>query len=210
MQYLTADGHGLPHDPFKAIVSPRPIGWISSVDAAGRVNLAPYSFFNAIADNPPMVMFASTGRKIGIDEAKDSVTNIAATREFVVNIVSYALRDAMNLSSGGYPAGEDEFELAGLTKAASIAVAPPRVAEAPAALECVLHEIIELPTGTGGIINRMVLGRVVAVHIRDELLADGLLDITRYVPLTRCGYKDYASATEVFQMTRPKGGDREI
>jgi len=208
MHYRPADGHGLPHDPFKAIVSPRPIGWISSADAAGRVNLAPYSFFNAIADNPPMVMFCATGRKNGLDEIKDSVVNIEATGEFVVNIVPYALREAMNLSSGGFAAGEDEFEIAGLEKAASLEIMPPRVAAAPAALECILHEIVSLPDGHDGTPNRMVIGRVVAVHIRDEYLVDGLLDVTRYIPLTRCGYKDYSAAREVFQMTRPKGGDQ--
>lgn len=207
MQYRVEDGHGLPHNPFKAIVSPRPIGWISSLDAAGRPNLAPYSFFNAISDDPPMVMYSSLGRKVGIDEPKDSVENIAATREFVVNIVSYALRDAMNVSSGGYAAGEDEFALAGLTKAPSLIVKPPFVAESPAALECVLHDIIELPPSVDGLANRMVLGRVVAVHIKDEFLVDGKFDVTRFRPLTRCGYRDYAALTEVFQMTRPKGGD---
>lgn len=210
MQYRVEDGHGLPHNPFKAIVAPRPIGWISSLDAAGRPNLAPYSFFNAISDDPPMVMYSSLGRKIGVDEPKDSVENIAATKEFCVNIVSFALRDAMNVSSGGYPAGTDEFAMAGLTKAAPLIVKAPFVAEAPAALECVLHDIIELPPSADGLPNRMVLGRVVAVHIKDEFLVDGMFDVTRFRPLTRCGYKDYAALTDTFQMTRPKGGDRGI
>jgi flavin reductase (DIM6/NTAB) family NADH-FMN oxidoreductase RutF len=210
MHYRVEDGHGLPHNPFKAIVSPRPIGWISSLDAAGRANLAPYSFFNGVSDQPPMIMYSSTGRKVGINEPKDSIENIAATGQFVVNMVSYDLRDAMNVTSGGYPAGHDEFAMAGLTKSTSLIVKPPLVAEAPAALECVLHQIVELPGGEDGHVNRMVIGRVVAVHIRDEFIVDGILDVTRYRPLTRCGYKDYAALTEVFQMTRPKGGDREV
>ncbi|MGG7565257.1 flavin reductase family protein [Rhodovulum sp. DZ06] len=209
MHYRIADGHPLPHNPFKAIVAPRPIGWISSVDAAGRVNLAPYSFFNGIADDPPMVMFSSLGRKVGRDEAKDSVSNIEATGEFVVNAADWALRDAMNVSSGGYAAEEDEFELAGLEKAGSLEVRPPRVAAAPAALECVLDRIVELPASAAGLPNRMVIGRVVAVHIRDDALTDGMFDIAKARLIARCGYRDYLSVDSLFQMTRPKGGDRE-
>ena len=193
------DPHGLAHNPFKALVAPRPIGWISSLDAAGRPNLAPYSFFNAIADAPPMVMYSSTGRKIGLDEGKDTVANIRATGAFVANIVSFALRDAMNASSGHYPAGEDEFLRAGLTPAPSRVVAPPRVAEAPAALECRAWKVIDLP----GAANVMVIGEVVGVHIADAMLADGRVDVTRYAPLARLGYRDYAAVREVFALGRP-------
>ena len=193
------DPHGLAHNPFKALVAPRPIGWISTLDPDGRANLAPYSFFNAVSDTPPMVMYASTGRKVGRDEGKDLVANIRATGEFVCNVVAYGLRDCMNASSGPYPAGEDEFARAGLSKAASRVVAPPRVAEAPAALECRLWRILELP----GKENFMVLGEVVGVHIDEGVVVDGMVDVTRYRPVARLGYRDYSAVTEVFALTRP-------
>lgn len=206
MHYRPSDGHGLPHDPFKAIVAPRPIGWISTLDAEGRPNLAPYSFFNAVADSPPAVMFSTTGRKIGRDESKDSVTNIRATGEFVANIVSWELRDAMNASSGHFAPGEDEFEIAGLEKAPCIEVAPPRVAAAPAALECRLMREIVLPCNRPDSENIVVIGEVVAVHIDDAMLVDGMFDLTRHQPVARCGYRDYAVVREVFQMNRPGQG----
>ncbi|MEO1000381.1 MAG: flavin reductase family protein [Pseudomonadota bacterium] len=193
------DHHGLPHNPFKAIVSPRPIGWISSLDAEGRANLAPYSFFNAVADAPPMVIYASTGEKIGTGERKDSLANIRETGEFVVNIVSLALRDAMNTSAGHLPAGTNEFEAAGLEKAPSEVVAPPRVAAAPAALECRLWKVVELPGGT----STVTFGEVVGIHIDDAMLDGGILDVTRYQPLARLGYRDYAAVSEVFSLKRP-------
>jgi flavin reductase (DIM6/NTAB) family NADH-FMN oxidoreductase RutF len=193
------DPHGLPHNPFKALVAPRPIGWISTRDAEGSINLAPYSFFNAIADTPPMVMYSSTGRKIGLDEGKDTVANIRATGEFVVNIVSFALRDAMNASSGNYPAGEDEFARAGLTPAPCREVAPPRVAEAPASLECRAWKVIDLP----GAANTLVIGEVVGVHLADAILVEGRVDVTLYQPMARLGYRDYAVVREVFALRRP-------
>ncbi|MFQ8429735.1 flavin reductase family protein [Amaricoccus sp. W119] len=187
------DPHGLPHNPFKAIVSPRPIGWISTLSAEGLPNLAPYSFFNAIADVPPMVAYASTGA------TKDTVTNIRATGEFVVNIVSMALRDAMNASSAALPRGVDEFEIADLEKAPSEIVAPPRVRDAPASLECRLWQSIDLP-GEG---NVLTIGEVVGVHINEAILRDGLVDVTLYQPLSRLGYRDYAAVREVFPLNRP-------
>jgi flavin reductase (DIM6/NTAB) family NADH-FMN oxidoreductase RutF len=209
MHYRVEDGHGLPYNPFKAIVAPRPIGWISSLDAQGRANLAPYSFFNGVADRPPMVMFAVTGRKVGReDEIKDSLANIRETGEFAANIVSWELREAMNLTSGGYAADEDEFETAGLEKADCLLIKPPRVKAAPATLECVLHDTVELPSAPGAE-NVVVFGRVVAVHIQDDLLTEGRFDLEKFHPVARCGYQDYAVVREVFQMTRPGGGDRE-
>ncbi len=193
------DDHGLPHNPFKAMVSPRPIGWISSRDAQGQVNLAPYSFFNALADDPPMVMFSNTGTKPDQPFAKDSVANIRATGEFVTNIVGMHMRDAMNASSGPYEAGQDEFEIAGLEKVASELVAPPRVAGAPGAFECKLWKIVELP----GAANVMVIGQVIGVHIDPAILRDGIFDVLRYNPLARLGYRDYAAVTEVFPLNRP-------
>lgn len=194
------DPHGLPHDPFKALVAPRPIGWISSLDADGRANLAPYSFFNAVADRPPMVMYSSTGAKVGRTGGKDTLANIRATGEFVVNIVPLALRDAMNATSGSLDAFEDEFERAGLAKAPSRVVAAPRVAAAPAALECRAWRIVELP----GAANVLVLGEVVGVHIDEAVLDAGRVDITRYQPLARLGYRDYAAVQETFTLNRPE------
>ena len=193
------DPHGLAHNPFKALVAPRPIGWISTLDAAGRPNLAPYSFFNALADAPPLVMYASNGRKTGLDEGKDTLANLRATGEFVVNVASFALRHAMNASSGSYPAGADEFAIAGLTAAPCRVVAPPRVLEAPAALECRLWRIVELP----GEANAMAIGEVVGVHIDPAAIVEGRVDVTRYAPLARLGYRDYAAVREVFEMDRP-------
>lgn len=194
------DEHGLPHNPFKAIVSPRPIGWISTVDTDGRPNLAPYSFFNAVTDNPPMVMFSSTGAKPDQAYAKDSVANIRDTGEFVVNIVSLELKDQMNKSSGTLAAEVNEFEHAGIVKADCNVVKAPRVAASPASLECKLFKIVDLP----GANNVVVLGEVVGIHLDDTVIVNGIFDVTRYTPLARLGYKDYTSVTDVFSLDRPK------
>ncbi len=196
------DPHGLPHNPFKAIVAPRPIGWIASRDAGGRVNLAPYSFFNGIADDPPMVMFSNTGAKDDREGVKDSVANIRATGEFTHSVVPMALRDPMNLTSGGYGREVDEFDLAGLQKAESRLVAPPFVQGAPAAFECRLWQVVELP----GPANVMIIGEVVGVHIDEAFLTDGLFDVTKAQPLSRLGYRDYAAVREVFALSRPGQG----
>jgi flavin reductase (DIM6/NTAB) family NADH-FMN oxidoreductase RutF len=193
------DPHGLAHNPFKALVAPRPIGWISSLDAEGLVNLAPYSFFNAVADTPPMVIFSNSGSRAGETGAKDSVTNIRATGEFVCNVVPLALRDPMNDTSAEHPRDVDEFEHAGLAKAPCRVVAPPRVCAAPASLECRLWRIVELP----GAANVLVIGEVVGVHIADSVIVDGKVDVTLYQPLARLGYRDYAAVTEVFALARP-------
>ncbi|ROU03502.1 flavin reductase family protein [Histidinibacterium lentulum] len=199
MFYRPEDGHGLPRNPFNAIVTPRPIGWISTRGADGRDNLAPYSFFNAVAYTPPMVMFASTSAKEDRDDTKDSAANIRDTGVFAVNIVSYALRDAMNASSAGLPREADEFAHAGLAKAQCRTVDCPFVAEAPAVLECRLVEQVRLP----GEANLVSFGEVTGVHIRDEFLKDGRLDLTLYQPLTRLGYQDYSRITELFPLRRP-------
>ena len=193
------DDHGLPHNPFKAIVAPRPIAWVSSLGPTGIANLAPYSFFNAFADRPPMVAYGSGREKIGIDEGKDSVRNIAATGEFVVNLVSRGLMSEMNVSAQHYPADVDEFEAAGLAKAACETVAVPRVAAAPAALECKLWQILDLPGGR----DQMVIGEVTGIHIDDTLIRDGRFDVTLFQPLARLGYRDYAAVETVFELTRP-------
>lgn len=189
--------HGLPHDPFKAIVAPRPIGWISSVSASGNVNLAPYSFFNGVATFPPMVMFSSESRK-------DSVANIEETGEFVCNLATWDLRDAMNKTSAHVPPQVNEFELAGLTQAPSNLVKPPRVAESPCALECKATQIVQMrdPDGRPQQ-NFVVFGQVMGIHIDERFIKNGILDAAALKPIARLGYRDYSVVTELFQMTRP-------
>jgi flavin reductase (DIM6/NTAB) family NADH-FMN oxidoreductase RutF len=199
MFYRPEDGHGLPHNPFNAIVTPRPIGWVSSRGSDGSENLAPYSFFNAVAYVPPQVMFASTGAKPDRDGTKDSVSNIRDTGVFCVNIVEYGMRDAMNVSSGGYAKDVDEFERAGLERVACETIACSRVAGAPAALECKVTQIVPLE----GVANIMVLGEVTGIHMRDDCLVDGRFDVTTFQPLSRLGYRDYARVTDLFSLARP-------
>ena len=191
MFYRPQDGHGLPHNPLTAIVQPRPIGWISTRGPAGD-NLAPYSFFNAVAYQPPQVMFASTGRK-------DSLTAIEATGCFAASIVAFAQRAAMNLTSGNHPPDTDEFIVAGVEKAECTTIPCPRVARAPATLECRVTQIIPLL----GRDNFLILAEVTGVHLRDDCLKDGQFDATLFQPLARGGYKDYSAVTQLFQMTRP-------
>ncbi len=199
MFYRPENGHGLPHNPFKAVVSPRPIAWISTRGANGADNLAPYSFFNAVADNPPQIMFASSGAKPDRDGSKDTVAQILETGVFCVNIVSHALKDAMNTTSGPWDAGVDEFALAGLEKADCATIPCARVAAAPAALECRLTQVVPML----GDHNTVVFGQVTGVHLADDCLVDGRFDVTRYQPLARLGYHDYAVVREVFGLERP-------
>ncbi|GLP85993.1 flavin reductase family protein [Tritonibacter mobilis] len=199
MFYRPEDGHGLPHNPFNAVVTPRPIGWISTRSGAGVNNLAPYSFFNAVAYVPPQVMFASTSTKADQDGTKDSMANIRETGVFCVNIVEYAMRDQMNKSSAAFDKGVDEFAHAGLEAVACETINCARVAGVPAALECKLTQIIDLP----GEANKVAFGEVVGVHLRDDCLVDGIFDVTKYQPLSRLGYRDYAKVSDLFALTRP-------
>ncbi len=199
MFYRPADGHGLPHNPFNAIVTPRPIGWISTRGADGADNLAPYSFFNAVAYEPPQVMFASTGTKSDRSGTKDSVANIRETGVFCVNIVAYALRDAMNATSKTLAAGTDEFAHAGLDKIECATIACARVAVAPAALECRLTSVVTLP----GEANFVVFGEVTGVYMRDDCVVDGRFDVMQFQPLARLGYRDYARIDSLFDLIRP-------
>lgn len=198
MFYEPSKGHGLPHDPFRAIVAPRPIGWISTRAADGSLNLAPYSFFNVVSASPHIVMFSSEGEK-------DSVTFARQTGEFVANLVSRNLAQKMNASSVDAPRGVSEFGYAGLTPAPSRLVRPPRVAEAHAALECKVTEILR-PKGLDGHSGErfMVIGEVVGIHIDDQVMTDGLFDIVKAGSLARLGYMDYSAVTETFSMRRPK------
>ena len=199
--YRPAEGHGLPHDPFNAIVGPRPIGWIASRSAAGALNLAPYSFFNAFNYIPPIVGFASIGEK-------DTIRNVTETGEFVWNLVTRPLAEAMNISCSAVPPEVNEFELAKLTPAASTVVAVPRVAESPVAFECKVTQIVQLQGANGQTVPTwLTLGEVVAVHIADHLLVDGIYDTAAAEPVLRGGGPaDYFTVTAEnrFRMFRPR------
>lgn len=187
----------LPHDPFKAIVAPRPIGWITSISLKGEVNLAPYSYFNGVNSRPALVMFASEGHK-------DSVSFIEETGEFVCNLATWDLRQQMNATSAPLARGINEMERAGLAAAPSVMVKPPRVAASPCALECKLVKIVAMATADGAPVDsQVVFGEVVGVHIDDRFIVDGLLDTAAMKPIARCGYDQYAVVEGVFSMTRP-------
>ncbi len=191
MFYRPAQGHGLPHNPFNAIVTPRPIGWISTRGSKGD-NLAPYSFFNAAAYSPPQVTFASTG-------VKDSLTNIRDTRVFAVNVVAEAMFHAMSATSADLAPEIDEFAHAGVAKADCTTIPCPRVADAPATLECELIDIITLR----GRNNFLILGEVTGIHLRDDCLIDGRFDVTRFNPVARLGYRDYTIVRDLVELRRP-------
>lgn len=202
MFYETSDNrHGLAHDPFKAIVSPRPIGWISTRSRDGAVNLSPYSFFNAISDKPKLVMFSSAGMK-------DSATFAIESGEFVCNFVTEQLAEALNRSSAPAPRGTSEFSFSGLTEAPCRLVSAPRVAESPAALECRVTEWFhprDIDGGHSG--NVVVIGQVVGIHLDDALIREGRIDMALAAPLSRLGYMDYAVTRDVFEMFRPRAPD---
>jgi flavin reductase (DIM6/NTAB) family NADH-FMN oxidoreductase RutF len=199
MFYETAkNDHGLARNPLKAIVAPRPIGWITSMSAKGEINLAPYSFFNAVSDDPPIVLFSSEG-------PKDSLVFVEETQEFVCSLATFDLRDAMVETSGQFPRGVNEMEQSGLMPAPSRLVRPPRVAASPCALECKLLQIIDLADLQGQPTRRLVaFGQVVGVHIDDRFIKDGRLDTAAMRPIARCGYADYSVVEKVFAMARPR------
>jgi len=200
MQYnRLAPDHGLSYNPFKALVAPRPIAWISSISKDDILNLAPYSFYNAFCDNPPIIGFSA-------QKGKDSQRNIEQTKEFVCNIVSYQFRDQMNKTSASVGAEVSEFEFANIEKVASKLVKPPRVKGIAAAFECVYLRTVPLTSLDGHEAGYdLILGQVVSIYINDDVITDdGRVDITRYQPLARLGYKDYASVNEIFELARPK------
>jgi flavin reductase (DIM6/NTAB) family NADH-FMN oxidoreductase RutF len=194
----TRDRELLPHDPFKALVAPRPIGWVSTVGANGDINLAPYSFFNAIGEAPPMLMFSSGG-------LKHSASFAGETEEFVWNLPTYELREQMNATSATQPRGENEFKHAGLEAAPSRLVRPPRVAASPCAFECRVTQTLQLRDLDGHELDRhVVVGQVVGVHLDERFIRDGQVDTAALQPIARCGYLgDYAVVTELFDMRRP-------
>jgi len=199
--YEPKNGHGLPHDPFNAIVGPRPIGWISTQSKAGVANLAPYSFFNAFNYVPPIIGFSSVGYK-------DTVRNIEETGEFVWNLVTKDLAEAMNASSAVYPPETSEFDALNLEKAASTLVAPPRVAKAKVAFECQCTEIIQLKGVSGEKVETwLVLGEVVNIHIDQSLLQDGIYDTAKAGHILRAGGRgDYFTVgqEQLFELLRPR------
>lgn len=189
--------HGLPHNPWMGLIVPRPIAWISTQSESGFANLAPYSAFNTISSDPPFVMFSSNG-------VKDSLNNARATGEFCINLASSDFRDAMNLTSAPYAPGIDEFEVAGLTKAACQNIAAPRVKDAAVSIECHVNQIVELKPATDMTCrNHVVIGEVVGIHIDPSVLRDGRVDLELLQPLARLGYHDYCVVGGAFEMTRP-------
>ena len=186
-----------PHDPFKGMIVPRPIGWISTQSRAGKLNLAPYSFFNGFHSQPQIVGFAS-------ESEKDSLTFATETGEFVWSMATWALREQMNATSAGLPRGESEFEYAGLATAASVLVRPPRVAASPASLECKVTQVVRLldteGAQTGGTV---VLGQVIGMHLDERFLKNGRFDLAAVQPIARLGYDEYTVVERVFALTRP-------
>lgn len=199
MFFEPKNGHGLPHNPFNALVVPRPIGWISSRDSNGIDNLAPYSFFNAVAYTPPQVMFSSTGSKADQHGAKDTLANIRDTGVFCVNIVGKDMLDAMNATSATLPNHVDEFVHAGLEKEACETINCARVANISAALECELIDTVVMRGGQ----NTVVFGEVTGIYMNDAYVIDGKFDISKFTPVGRLGYMDYAMVTDPFELIRP-------
>ena len=201
MFYETAaNKHGLRHDPFKALIVPRPVGWISTVSKDGICNIAPYSFFNAFGEKPHYVAFASAG-------PKDSLLNVEETGEFVCSLATWDLRFNMNMTAAPVPRGVDEFPIGDLIAASSRLVKPPRVKQSPAAFECKYWKTIELPPAEPGgkSTYSVVFGRVVGIHIDDQFINDGIVDTGAMRPIARLGYMDYAVVTPetVFSINRP-------
>jgi flavin reductase (DIM6/NTAB) family NADH-FMN oxidoreductase RutF len=198
MHYGDNRPDSLRYNPFKAIIAPRPIGWIGTIDPGGQPNLAPYSFFNGVGSDPDMVMFSSEG-------AKHSSTYARERGEFTFSLATEALAEQMNISSGNEPDGANEFELAGLEYGTPVVVKTPFVAASPAALECVTLEVRQLSDRHGTLLERyLVIGEVVQTHIHDEYVRDGRFDTVGARPIARMGYHDYATVTEAWEMKRPK------
>jgi flavin reductase (DIM6/NTAB) family NADH-FMN oxidoreductase RutF len=197
MFYRANEAHGLPFDPFKAIIAPRPIGWIGTLNDEGVPNLGPYSFFAALSSRPNMIGFSSEGLKHSARNARDR-------GEFTFSLATLALAEAMNASSASLPDGANEFTAAGLELGQSRVIAAPFVKDSPAALECKTVHFMELTDLDGRATSRFfVIGQVVAVHIRDEFITDGRFDTAKAVPIARAGYQDYATVEGVWEMLRP-------
>ncbi|NJN51984.1 MAG: flavin reductase family protein [Gammaproteobacteria bacterium] len=191
----------LKHNPINVLVAPRPIGWISTVSRTGAVNLAPFSYFNAVSADPAMVMFAPNEKASG--GQKDTYLNLLDVPEFVASVVSAELSQAMNQTSAELERGRDEFDFAGLDRTPSVIVRPPRVTAARAALECEVHDVIELPAGASGRRSHLVIGQVVGIYIADDCIRDGGVDQLLLAQVARLGRNDYTIVRELFGMPRP-------
>jgi flavin reductase (DIM6/NTAB) family NADH-FMN oxidoreductase RutF len=191
------------HSVYNALVVPRPIGWISSMSADGVINLAPYSFFNSVSGDPPCVMYCPNGWRRGTKEPKDSLTNVEQTGEFVFNMCTYDLRHQMNATAEHVPASVDEMAKAGLEAAPCHLVKPPRVKASPIALECQYLQTVKLPASSEGRPNNIVIGQVIGIHVADDVIIDGIIDVNKVNPLARLGYLDYATLGTVFSLERP-------
>lgn len=200
-----ANKHGLPHDPFLACVGPRPIGWVSTVGLDGKVNLAPFSFYNAVAHRPPKIMFSGVGLHAD-GGVKDSVRNAEQVGEFVLNIATWDLREEMNYTSAHFDRGVNEAEMAELALEPSVLVKPPRVKASPIHLECRYMLTVRLPTVDPAADNSIVFGEVLGVHIDDRVLVNGKVDLTRVKPIGRLGYMEYCVVDKVFTLGRPTVG----
>jgi flavin reductase (DIM6/NTAB) family NADH-FMN oxidoreductase RutF len=199
------NNHGLPFNPFKSICVPRPIAWISSFSKAGVLNVAPFSQFTNLSFDPPMIVFSASDRPEG--SQKDTVQNILDTKEFVVNMATWELRDAVEITGQGVDPDVDEAKLAGLTMTPASMVKPPRIAQSPVQMECLYHSSLTIPGRKGP--HHLMVGKVIGIHIKDEVItADGKIDILKIRPLARLGYLDYTSVEAFFTML-PKGPDAE-
>lgn len=202
MFYEVSKGHKLPHDPFYSVVVPRPIGWVTTVNSVGIVNLAPFAFFNGCGTEPPQVLFHnSTGR--GDGQMKNTISNVEETGEFVVNLVTWELREQMNRTALNVSASIDEMDMVGLEAEPSVLVRPPRVKDSPAHLECRHIQTMEMLSNNKTFRNFIVFGEVVGIHISEDVMTDGLVDNTKFRPVARMGYHDYTVINEVFTMPFP-------
>ena len=202
MFYEPKNGHPFKIDPYKALVFPRPIGWISSLSKKGIPNLAPYSYFNAVADEPPQVMFCSNGDS-AYGGYKDSLTNILSTKEFVVNFATANTRNEMNISSSNYEPNEDEFVVAKIKKRTSKLVKPPSVNDSPVNLECKLLKTLKLKTNTKKI-STMVIGEIIGIYINNKFIKKGRIDSVSMRYISRMGYSEYSTISSKFNLKRPK------
>lgn len=194
--------HDLPFNPFKSCIVPRPIGWITSIDKAGNVNLAPYSYFNAVCDVPPMIIFSTTTNHHD-GGWKDTLRNVEETKEFVINIATWHLQQEVNLTSADFDRGVNEIEIANLETVPAVLVKPPRILSSPINLECVYHQSVQLPVIDRKQTNRIVIAKVVGVHINDDIIINGKIDISQFKPIARLGYMEYTVVDNKFEMDRP-------
>ncbi|WP_135081196.1 flavin reductase family protein [Terasakiella sp. SH-1] len=199
MFFKTDESHPLPHHPFKACIVPRPIGWVSTVSAEGIGNVAPFSFFNGVAQNPPQLMVAVNGKTPHAD-TKDTLQNIENTKEFVINIANYDLRNEMFRTAAPEHPNTDEADVADLEMTPSTLIKPKRIKNSPIHLECVLTQFVPLLCDSESERNTAIFGKVVGIHIDDDCLVDGKVDIRKVNPISRLGYKDYATVGDLFQM----------